>query len=155
MAARGIGLVYGGGSIGLMGVLADAILEVGGEAIGVIPEVLKRPEVAHEHLSELHVVSGMHPRKAMMAQLGDAFAVLPGGFGTLDELFEALTWAQLRIHAKPIGILNLGGYFDPLRAFVSGALAEGFIDTASRDLLVWADDPEELVALLAERARPS
>jgi uncharacterized protein (TIGR00730 family) len=148
LAARGLGLVYGGGSVGLMGVLADAALAAGGEVIGVIPEALATAEVAHERLTELRVVSSMHARKALMASLADAFLTLPGGFGTLDELFEIITWAQLRIHDKPIGLLNVGGYFHPLIAFLDQAVAEGFISAANRGLFTVDVDAAALVERL-------
>src|SRR5262249_49799865 len=114
LVARGVGLVFGGGHIGLMGVLADEVLHAGGEAIGVIPQPLVDKELAHRGLTKLHVCDSMHQRKALMADLSDAFAALPGGFGTADELFEILTWSQLGLHAKPVGLLNTGGFFDPL-----------------------------------------
>src|SRR6516164_2274986 len=118
IAERRLGLVYGGGHIGLMGVLADAVLSGGGEVIGVIPQALVDRELAHTGVTELRVVETMHQRKALMADLSDGFLALPGGFGTGDELFEILTWAQLGLHAKPIGVLNVGGYFDPLLAWL-------------------------------------
>src|SRR4051812_49148308 len=124
LAERGRGLVYGGGNVGLMGVCADAALAAGGEVIGVIPDALQTAEVAHGGLTRLHVVRTMHERKALMADLSDAFAALPGGFGTLDELFEILTWAQLGIHAKPVAILNVAGFFDPLLAMLDHQTAE-------------------------------
>src|SRR2546423_626875 len=124
---RGIGLVYGGGNIGLMGVIADTVLESGGEVIGVIPQSLEEREVAHTGLTELHVVGSMHERKALMAELSDGFIALPGGFGTFDELFEITTWAQLGLHTKPIGLLNVSGYFTPLLTMVSHAVTEGFL----------------------------
>jgi uncharacterized protein (TIGR00730 family) len=135
LAGRGLGLVYGGGHIGLMGVLADAVLAGGGEVIGVIPQSLVDRELAHAGLSELHVVETMHQRKALMADLSDAFVALPGGYGTLDETFEILTWAQLGIHAKPVGLLNVGGFFDPLLAWIGRAEAEGFIRPQHVELL--------------------
>ncbi len=153
MAARGTGLVFGGGHIGLMGVLADAVLAGGGEVVGVIPQALVDKELAHGRLTELHVVSTMHQRKALMADRADAFAALPGGFGTCDEFFEILTWSQLGLHAKPIGLLNVGGFFDPLLAWVDRAVAEQFVRPQHRDLLVVAADPERLLDEL-ERYRP-
>jgi uncharacterized protein (TIGR00730 family) len=149
IAARGLGLVFGGGHIGLMGVLADAVLQAGAEAIGVIPQALVDKELAHDRLTELHVVSTMHQRKALMADLADGFAALPGGFGTADELFEILTWAQLGLHAKPIGLLNTAGYFDPLLAWLDRAVAEGFVKRQHRGLLLEADEPERLLDLLS------
>jgi uncharacterized protein (TIGR00730 family) len=145
MVARGLGLVFGGGHIGLMGILADAVLKAGGEAIGVIPQDMIDKELAHSQLTQLHVVTTMHQRKALMADLADGFAALPGGFGTGDELFEILTWAQLGYHAKPIGVLNLDGFFDPLLAWLDQAVREGFVKPKHRRLLVEAKDPEELL----------
>src|SRR3954447_20301237 len=127
MVRAGLGLVFGAGHVGLMGVLADAVLAAGGEAVGVIPQALVDRELAHRRLTALHIVDTMHQRKALMADLSDAFLALPGGFGTLDELFEILTWAQLGIHAKPIGLLNVGGFFDLLLTWVRHATTEGFI----------------------------
>lgn len=127
VAERGIGLVYGGGGIGLMGVLADAALAAGGEVIGVIPVALAAKEHAHRGLTQLHVVASMHERKAMMTGLADAFLALPGGYGTLDELFEAITWRQLQIHDKPCGVLDVDGYFSGLIGFLERAVSEGFI----------------------------
>src|SRR2546421_2418842 len=126
LCRRGLGLVYGAGNIGLMGVLADAVLAHGGEVIGVIPRALVDKELAHAGLTQLHIVETMHQRKALMEQLADAFVALPGGYGTGDELFEILTWAQLHIHAKPIGLLNVAGYFDALLAWLNHTVAEGF-----------------------------
>ncbi|EDM79393.1 hypothetical protein PPSIR1_02531 [Plesiocystis pacifica SIR-1] len=135
LAARGLSLVYGGGHVGLMGVVADAALERGAEVVGVIPEFLEAREVGHRGLTQLHVVSGMHPRKAQMAALGDAFVALPGGMGTLEELFEMLTWAQVGLHQKPIGLLDVGGYWQPLVAMVEHMIAEGFVAPEHRALL--------------------
>jgi uncharacterized protein (TIGR00730 family) len=141
LAARGIGLVTGGGKVGLMGAVADAALEAGGAVTGVIPRDLEEREVAHRGLTRLHVVETLHERKELMHQLSDAFVALPGGFGTLDELMETITWAQLGIHAKPIGLVNAGGYFDHLLAFVAAAEAHGFVSGAHRAFLTVADDP--------------
>jgi uncharacterized protein (TIGR00730 family) len=149
LAERGHGLVYGGGRVGLMGALADAALAAGGRVIGVIPEPLVAREIAHTGLTELHVTTGMHARKARMLELADAFVAMPGGFGTLDELFEVLTWAQLGIHAKPIGLLNLAGYFDPLVRFLDHAVDRGFVRAEHRDLLPVAEDPGLLLELMA------
>jgi uncharacterized protein (TIGR00730 family) len=124
---RGLGLVYGGGSVGLMGTLADAVLSGGGEVIGVIPKGLARKERAHQGVTELHVVSSMHERKALMASLADGFAALPGGLGTLEELFEILTWAQLGIHQKPVGLVDADGYWTGLLALLRHAVKEGFV----------------------------
>jgi uncharacterized protein (TIGR00730 family) len=148
LAERGIGLVFGAGHIGLMGVLADAVLAAGGEAVGVIPQALVDKELAHTGLTELHVVQTMHQRKALMADLADGFVALPGGYGTADEFFEVLTWAQLGMHAKPAGLLNVAGYFDPLVAWVDRSVAEGFLRPAHRRLLLEADEPERLLSLL-------
>lgn len=145
MAARGLGIVYGGGHIGLMGILADSVLDCGGSVIGVIPQALVDKELAHEHLSELHVVLTMHQRKARMADLADGFLALPGAFGTIDELFEILTWAQLGLHAKPIGLLNVAGYFNLLLAWLDHAVREGFLRSAHRRLLLEEEDPERLL----------
>lgn len=145
LAERDVGLVYGGGRVGLMGVLADACLDAGGEVIGVIPGGLFRTEVAHTGLTELVTVASMHERKARMTALSDGFVVLPGGFGTLDETFEALTWRQIGIHDKPIALLDADGFFDPLLAHVDRAVAEGFVRPAHRDLLVIEDDVDRLL----------
>jgi uncharacterized protein (TIGR00730 family) len=150
MAKRGLGLVYGGGHIGLMGILADAVLVGGGEAIGVIPKSMMDAELAHTKLTQLHIVDTMHQRKAMMADLADAFAALQGGFGTMDELFEILTWSQLRYHAKPVGILNVAGFFDPLLAWLDRSVQDGFLKLKHRRLLIEANEPEELLDRLWE-----
>jgi uncharacterized protein (TIGR00730 family) len=156
MGVRGIGLVYGGGHLGLMGVLADAVLQAGGQVVGVIPKSLVEKELAHSGLTELHVVTTMHERKALMSDLADGFATLPGGFGTADELCEVLTWAQLGLHSKPIGLLNQAGYFDSLCFWLDHAVREGFLLPAHRQLLLQADDPERLLDLLADyRPAPS
>jgi uncharacterized protein (TIGR00730 family) len=148
LVRRGLGLVYGGGHIGLMGVVADAVLRAGGEAIGVIPQALVERELAQGGLTRLEVVDTMHQRKSMMADLSDAFVALPGGFGTADELFEILTWAQLGLHAKPIGILNAGGYFDPLLAWLNLAVKERFLKPVHRRLLLEAKEPQTLLDLM-------
>ena len=148
LAERGVGVVFGGGSVGLMGVVADAALEAGGEAIGVIPHGLAVREVGHGGLTELHVVDTMHERKALMADLADGFVALPGGIGTLEELMEVWTWAQLGIHRLPVGLLNVAGYFDSLIAFLDHAVAEGFVSAATRDVLTVADAPATLLAAL-------
>ncbi|HMC66795.1 MAG TPA: TIGR00730 family Rossman fold protein [Gemmataceae bacterium] len=153
LAERKLGLVFGGGHIGLMGVLADAVLQAGCEAIGVIPQALVDKELAHSGLSQLHVVASMHERKAVMADLSDAFIALPGGFGTADELFEILTWSQLGLHSKPIGLLNVSGFFDPLLAWLDRTVQEGFLKAKHRRLLLVADDPERLLDLLAGHRR--
>jgi uncharacterized protein (TIGR00730 family) len=148
MVRRGFGLVYGGGHIGLMGILADAVLADGGEAIGVIPQNMIDEELAHTKLTKLHVVGTMHQRKALMADLADGFAALPGGFGTADELFEILTWAQLHYHAKPVGLLNLNGFFDSLLAWLDRAVQDGFLKPKHCRLLIEAREPEELLERL-------
>ena len=137
--------MYGGGNVGLMGLLADAVLRAGGEAQGVIPEKLMAREVGHNGLTKLHVVRSMHERKALMADLADGFVALPGGFGTLEELAEVTTWAQLGLHAKPIGLLDVGGFFDPLLRFVDLMVAEQFVPEAHRRLLMTAATPEALI----------
>jgi uncharacterized protein (TIGR00730 family) len=143
---RDIAVVYGGGSIGLMGMLADAVLASGGSVIGVIPKHLTAREIAHEHLTELHVVDSMHERKALMMKLSDAFMALPGGLGTLEELFEVLTWAQLGLHRKPCGILNVRGYFDPLIALLDRAVDQRFLRREHRELLLVDEDPAGLLS---------
>ena len=132
-------------AVGLMGVIADAVLASGGEVIGVIPESMVARELAHTGLSQLQVVSGMHDRKARMAELADAFIALPGGYGTFEELFEVITWAQLRMHRKPIGLLNVAGYFNAFKALVDQAIAEGFIRAEHWHLFTMADDPGTVV----------
>lgn len=149
LAAQGIGLVYGGGDIGLMGVVADAVLAGGGEVIGVIPEFMLEHEVGHQGLSTLEVVDSMHERKARMAELSDAFIALPGGLGTLEELFEIWTWAQLRLHAKPVALLDVEGFFASLVTFVQHTVDEGFVKDRVRDLLLVDDDAERLLAKVA------
>ncbi|HKV01598.1 MAG TPA: TIGR00730 family Rossman fold protein [Ktedonobacteraceae bacterium] len=145
IVARGLGVVYGGASIGLMGVLADTVLAGGGEVIGVIPRGLFRREVAHGGLTELHEVASMHERKALMADLADGFIALPGGFGTFDELFEIVTWAQLGLHSKPVGVLDVADYFAPLHALVVHASAEGFIPPAHLAILMQEQSPARLL----------
>ena len=155
LARRGIGLVYGGGGIGLMGVLADAAVSAGGEVIGVIPEALMAREVAHRGLPDLRVVASMHERKALMAELADAFVALPGGFGTLEEFCEALTWAQLGIHRKPCGLLNVEGFFDPLLSLFDHAVRERFVSPDHRSLVVVEEDPERLLDALSRWEPPA
>lgn len=152
LIARGLGLVYGGASVGLMGVIADTVLAGGGEVIGVIPRALFRREVAHEHLTTLHEVGSMHERKALMADLSDGFIALPGGFGTFDELFEITTWAQLGLHTKPIGLLNVAGYFTPLLTMVSHAVREGFIPPNHAHILLNSTSPADLLDSFAAYA---
>ena len=145
LARRGCELVYGGAQVGLMGVLAQTVLEHGGRVIGVIPEVLVSKEIAHPGLTELRIVGSMHERKAVMSDLSDGFIALPGGLGTLEELFEVLTWAQLGLHAKPCGILNVCGYFDPLLAFLDHAVAERLLKSKHRALVLTDEDPASLL----------
>ena len=146
---EGIGLVYGGGSIGLMGVIADAVLAEGGEVIGVIPESLATEELLHPGVADMRVVSSMHARKALMAELSDAFIAMPGGFGTFEEFFEVVTWSQLNLHHKLTGLLNVGGYYDPLVRLVDHAVQEGFIKPKHRGLLVIEERPDVLLSRLA------
>ena len=145
LAARGIRLVYGGGRVGLMGEVADAVLAAGGEVIGVIPSLLVDKEVEHRGLTQLHEVGSMHERKALMEQLSDAFIVLAGGFGTLDEACEILTWSQLGLHGKPLGVVNTAGYYDGLTAFLDHAVDEDFISARNRGLLAVAASPEAVL----------
>jgi uncharacterized protein (TIGR00730 family) len=145
LVRRKLELVYGGGNIGLMGVLADAVLASGGSVIGVIPRFMVLRELAHQGLSQLHLVDSMHERKALMAEHADGFIALPGGFGTADELFEMLTWRQLHLHEKPIGVLNVDGYFDPLLAWLDVMVKEGFLKHGNRDLLIERPGVEELL----------
>jgi uncharacterized protein (TIGR00730 family) len=149
LAAKKIGLVYGGGNVGLMGVIADAALAAGGEVIGVIPQALKDREIAHTGVRDLRVVDSMHTRKAMMADLSDAFIAMPGGVGTFEEFFEAITWTQLGLHRKPCGLLNAGEFYTPLVAFIDQAVSEGFIRPVHRSMIVVDDNPERLVNTLA------
>jgi uncharacterized protein (TIGR00730 family) len=149
MVRRGIGLVYGGGRLGLMGIIADATIEAGGEVIGVIPGALIPTEVANKNITQLIEVGSMHERKARMADLADGFIALPGGFGTLDELFEIVTWAQLGIHHKPVGLLNVLGFYDPLLAMVQHLVKEGFVSSLHADHLLHKDNPVELLDCLA------
>jgi uncharacterized protein (TIGR00730 family) len=145
LAARGIRLVYGGGNVGLMGAVADEILQRGGEAAGVIPQALMQKELGHGGLTELHIVADMHERKAMMAELSDGFIALPGGLGTLEELFEMLTWSQLGFHAKPVGILNVDGYYDDLLRFLRHSASQGFLRSDHEALLMVENDPDTLL----------
>jgi hypothetical protein len=149
LASRGLRLIYGGGHVGLMGAVADAVLAAGGEVVGVIPQALVDKELAHTGLTELRIVATMHQRKAVMADLSDAFVALPGGFGTCDELFEILTWAQLGMHAKPIALLNSAGYFNALLAWLEHTVREGFVRPGHRRLLLETADPERLLDLLS------
>ena len=148
IAERRYGLVYGGASVGTMGALADAALAAGGKVVGVIPGVIIDLEIAHRDLTELHIVGTMHERKALMASRADAFIALPGGYGTLDEFIEILTWAQLRIHAKPCVMVNLGGYYDPLLAFFDRAVEDGLIKPVNRKLIQVAQDATEALKII-------
>lgn len=154
LAEKGIRLVYGGGSVGLMGILADAVLTHGGKVAGVIPQALWDREVGHKGLTELFVVPDMHTRKAKMAALSDAFVAMPGGYGTLEELFEVLTWAQLGFHQKPIGILDLEGYYAGLRSFIDSAVHEGFVRAAERQFVVFGEEPRRLLEDVLVHVQP-
>ena len=154
LTKRGLGLVYGGASVGIMGAVADAVLEGGGEATGIIPEALAVKEVAHHGLTKQHVVASMHERKAMMAELSDGFVALPGGWGTFEEIFEMLTWAQLGFHEKPCGLLNIDGYYDHLARFLEGAIEEGFVPAVCREMLIVEEDPEALLDRFAAYEAP-
>ena len=149
LAARGIGVVYGGGSVGLMGAVADGALRAGGEVVGVIPEKLQALELGKADCTELRVVADMHARKKQMADLADAFVALPGGYGTMEELFEAVTWTQLAYHHKPVGLLNVAGYYDPLVAFLATMVDRGFVRPLHAPLIQVADHPERLLERLA------
>jgi uncharacterized protein (TIGR00730 family) len=154
LVREGITLVYGGGNVGLMGELANAVLEGGGKVIGVIPQALLERELAHHGVTELKIVRSMHERKALMAELSDAFIALPGGFGTLEELFEILTWAQLGLHEKPCGILNAAGYYSPLRTFISHMVSEQFLKAKYLELLPIEEDCERLLEALRNFTPP-
>jgi uncharacterized protein (TIGR00730 family) len=153
LAQRGIGLVYGGASVGLMGVVADAVIAAGGTTTGVITDALAGHEIAHRTLSDLHVVSTMHERKALMSELSDAFVMLPGGFGTLEEFMESVTWTQLGIHDKRCGVLNVDDFYDDLLRFLSHAVGEGFIKARQFEALVVADDADDLLDALGGAGR--
>ena len=150
LVKKNIGLIYGGGKVGLMGVIADEVLASGGEVIGVIPQSLVNREVAHQNVTQMHIVNSMHERKALMADLSDGFMALPGGMGTFDEFCEILTWAQLGIHQKPCGILNVENYFTPLLAMFDHAMREGFLHDSHRALVIEATEPESLLDLFAK-----
>ena len=154
LAARGIGLVFGGGGIGLMRHVADAVIAAGGHAIGVIPDALFAREVGHPGLADLRIVGSMHERKALMADLSDAFVALPGGFGTFEEICEAITWTQLGLHQKRCGLLNVEGFYDPLLALFDGATRSGFISGDNRDIVFASGDPRTLLDLLARPMPP-
>jgi uncharacterized protein (TIGR00730 family) len=155
LSERGIGLVYGGGNVGLMGVLADTALAAGNEVIGVMPRALIDREIAHRGLTELRMVSSMHERKAEMAELSDAFVAVPGGIGTLEELIEVYSWSQLGLHSKACGALNVRGYYDGLAAFLDHAVTEGFLRPQHREVLTVASDPAELLDRLATFEPPT
>lgn len=149
LARRGLGLVYGGGNVGLMGTVADAALAAGGQVIGVIPKFLVAKEIAHTGLSKLHVMESMHDRKALMAELSDGFIALPGGYGTLEEFCEVLTWGQLGLHQKPNGLLNVEGYYDPLLKLFDDAVIEAFLKPELRQLILESSEPDQLLDLMA------
>ena len=148
LAAHSIELIYGGGNCGLMGVLADEVLKGGGRVTGVIPEGLMVKELGHLELTQLHVVAGMHERKAMMSSLADGFVGLPGGFGTFEELFEVITWGQLGLHRKPVGLLNVEGFFDPVVNLIQHAILEGFVRPEQRQLVISSASPKELLQVI-------
>jgi uncharacterized protein (TIGR00730 family) len=154
LARRGIRVVYGGGRVGMMGAVADAARAEGGEVVGVIPQQIFDLEIGHTGLDDLRVVSSMHERKALMAELADAFVALPGGIGTLEELFEVYTWAQLGLHAKPLALLDVAGYYEPLAAFLDHAVAQRFLRAETREMLAVAEDFESLIETL-ERWHPA
>lgn len=154
LARSGIRVVYGGAHVGTMGVLADAAISEGGEVIGVIPTGMVDREIAHTGLTELHVVSGMHERKALMAERADAFIALPGGAGTLEELFEVWTWAQIGLHAKPIGLLDVEGFYQPFLRMIEHMVAEGFLRQSHADALVVSDDADQLLSAFATARHP-
>ena len=151
---RGLTLIFGGGRTGMMGAVADAALQAGGTVVGIMPRQFDTPVLAHPGLSQMILVDSMHQRKALMAEMGDGFIALPGGFGTLEELFEILTWAQIGMHSKPVGVLNAEGYFDPLLALIDHARREGFIYSVHRALLACERTPEALLDRLAAYAPP-
>ena len=153
LAHNHIRLVYGGGSVGLMGLIADSALKHGGEVVGIIPKTLTQRELGHDHLTELHVVETMHDRKAMMAELSDAFVTMPGGFGTYEELFEVISWAQLGIHSKPILLLNVDGYFDLLIQMIEHSVSQGYIRQQDADLVRVTSKVDEVIPILQESPR--
>ncbi|KAB0665671.1 TIGR00730 family Rossman fold protein [Oryzomonas japonica] len=155
LVERNLRLVYGGASVGIMGIVADTVLQLGGEAVGVIPDALMRKEIAHPNLTELHVTRSMHERKTMMAELSDGFIALPGGIGTLEEIFEIWTWAQLGFHAKPCGLLNIAGYYDALIAFLDHTVAEQFVREPHRSMLLVEQAPEALLDRFAGYKPPT
>jgi uncharacterized protein (TIGR00730 family) len=155
LAANGIRLIYGGGNVGLMGAIADATLAAGGQAIGVIPRHLVDREVGHAGLTELRIVQSMHERKALMAELSDAFVAMPGGLGTLEEFFEVWTWGQLGLHRKPYALLNVDGFYDPLVSFIDGLVTQRFVKAEHRAMLIVESDVEKLPARLAAHRTPA
>lgn len=155
LAEAGLRLVYGGGRVGLMGAVADAALDAGGTVIGVIPKALADKEVAHHGLSELHLVGSMHERKMQMAEMADGFLALPGGFGTLEEFCEILTWAQLELHGKPCGLLNLAGFYDPLLALFDHAVQAGFVRPEHREMVLTGSDPRDVLARMQAYRPPT
>jgi hypothetical protein len=154
VVSRGMGVVFGGGSVGLMGVLADETLAGGGALTGVIPHGLAARELAHRGVADMRVVPTMHARKALMAELADGFVALPGGIGTLEELFEIVTWSQLGIHRKPVGVLNVAGYYDPLVALLEHAVAGGFVPAQSRDLVIVDEEAKRLLDRMSAHEPP-
>lgn len=148
LAKKNIDLVYGGGHVGLMGIVADAAMSAGAKAIGIIPRCLADKEVAHQGLTELKIVQTMHERKALMSELSDGFIAMPGGFGTLEELFEVITWAQLGIHKKPFGLFNVAGYYDKLIEFMDFQVEQGFVPQRHREMIIVSDEAEQLVEML-------
>ena len=154
LVKQNLSLVYGGGHVGLMGIVADAVLEAGGEVTGVIPKALMDTEVGHDHLTRLLVVKDMHERKALMAEHADGFIAMPGGIGTLEELFETLTWAQLGFHEKPIGLFNVEGFYDPLIEFLHHQTSQGFLRAEHKDLLLVQTEPEALIEQLKNFTMP-
>jgi uncharacterized protein (TIGR00730 family) len=155
LVKSGVALVFGGGRVGLMGVVADSVLAAGGQAIGVMPRALVEKEIAHTSLTELHVVESMHQRKAKMADLADAFLLLPGGYGSWEEFLEVVTWLQLGIHRKPCALLNVAGYYDALLSLASHALAEGFLRPAHKEMLIVEENPARLLVRLEAARVPS
>lgn len=154
LASRGIGLVYGGGMVGLMGVIADAVCAAGGEVIGVIPEALRAREHDHQGITELHVVQTMHERKALMAKLADGFVTLPGGIGTFEEMFEAWCWSQLGYHQKPCGLLDVNGFYSKMSSFIDHVVEEGFLQPRHRAMLLIEKEPEALLDRMAQYLAP-
>ncbi|WP_027723326.1 TIGR00730 family Rossman fold protein [Maridesulfovibrio zosterae] len=155
LAKRNIRIIYGGSNMGLMGILAESALEAGGEVVGVIPESLVKKEVAHYGLTKLHIAESMHERKALMAELSDGFVALPGGIGTMDEIFEIFTWAQLGFHNKPCGLLNIDGYYDKLIEFLGGVVQEGFLGEIHKEMLITASSPSELIEAYSNYEAPT